>query len=103
MSGNLLFIVRLFVIATAVCMLFGRADARKTAPRKPSPEDSSKVELRNNAASLLADLLADEKNLGKILIIKHNSPQLGRLVKSISKTADDGSKQLEALAKNDAT
>jgi hypothetical protein len=37
------------------------------------------------------------------LIIKHNSPALGKLIKAISKTAGDGADELETLAKNDKT
>ncbi len=81
------------------------------APRKPdapaaaasSAPDAAKNEVRNNAASLLADLLGQDKNISKILIIKHNSPALGQLIKTISKTAGDGAKQIELLAKNDST
>jgi len=56
---------------------------------------------RHNALALLYDLLSDEKNLSKILIIKHNSDELGNLVKDISKTAADGAKVLESLAKEE--
>ena len=80
----------------------GHANTQNSAPPNPAP-DKSKIEVRNNAASLLADLLGDEKNVSKLLIIKHNSAELRRLIKAISKTANDGAEQLEALAKNDKT
>jgi hypothetical protein len=83
-------------------LLCGHANAQKSAPPNAAP-DKSKIEVRNNAASLLADLLGDEKNVSKLLIIKRNSAELGRLIKSISKTAGDGAEQLETLAKNDST
>jgi hypothetical protein len=96
------FVERLFIVSIAVSLFCGRSNARK--PAAPSPaEDAGKIEVRNNAASLLANLLGDEKNVSKILIIKHNSPELGRLIKSISTTAGDGAKELEALAKSDPT
>jgi len=57
--------------------------------------------VRNNALALLNDLLGDEKNLGKILLIKLESDELDRLVEAISKTAADGVKMLEAMAKAD--
>lgn len=66
-------------------------------------DDKSKLEIRNNAASLLVNLLGDEKNLSKILILHHGSAPLEKLVKSISKMADKDSKQLEALAKTDSS
>ena len=60
-----------------------------------------KLEIRNNAGSLLYDLLGDEKNVGKILIIKRNSEDLGQLIKAISEAAADSENQLALLAKND--
>src|ERR1700680_2002914 len=93
---------RLFIVSIAAGMLCGRGDARK--PAAPNPADGAgKIEVRNNAASLLADLLGDEKNVSKILIIKHNSAELGQLIKLISKTAGDGAKELETMAKSDTT
>jgi hypothetical protein len=86
----------------AAGLFCGHTNAQKSAPPNAVP-DKSKIEVRNNAASLLADLLGDEKNVSKILIIKRNSAELGRLIKAISKTANDGTEQLEALAKNDTT
>lgn len=59
------------------------------------------LQTRNNALALLDDLLGDEKNLSKILIIKHNSDELGKLVGDISKTAGDGAKMLESIAKTE--
>lgn len=61
--------------------------------------DTAKMELRNNAASLLYDLLSDEKNVSKVLIIKRNSDELGNLIKLISKTTGEGAVKMEALAK----
>jgi hypothetical protein len=88
-----------------VCCL-GLAMPCAGVPRANAADDSkeaNKIEVRNNAASLLADLFHEEKNVDKILIIKHNSPAFGQLIKSISKTAADGENKLEELAKNDKT
>lgn len=60
-----------------------------------------KQHVRNNCASLLYDLLSDEKNLSKILIIKRESHELNALVKTISHFAGDSAKQLEQFAKED--
>jgi hypothetical protein len=68
---------------------------------KKDDKDAQQIEARNNAASLLADLLGDEKNVSKLLIVKHSSPQTEQLIKTISKAADDGGKQLDSLAKVD--
>jgi hypothetical protein len=52
--------------------------------------------------ALLDELLNDEKNLSKILIIKRESPDLKRLVKDISEAAGKGAKLLKTLAKEDS-
>lgn len=56
---------------------------------------------RNNALALLYDLMGDEKNLGKVLLIKHHSDQLGKLVKDISNAAGEGVKMLNSMAKKE--
>jgi hypothetical protein len=88
-----------------ILCLVGGVFAGEASARQPNPPaaDASKAEVRNNAASLLADLLGKDKNVSKILIIKRNSAEFGKLIKSISKAADDGEKQLQALAKADPT
>jgi hypothetical protein len=57
--------------------------------------------VRNNAFALLSELLNEEKHLSKILIIKLESPELDRLIKDISRTAADGAKFLDAMARTD--
>jgi uncharacterized membrane protein YccC len=57
--------------------------------------------IRNNCASLLHDLLNDEKHLDKILIIKRESDELHQLVKRISETAAARATQLEEMSKTD--
>lgn len=92
-----------FIFCLVTGIFYGCADVQKSIPPTVSASDAKKIELRNNAASLLADLLDDEKNVSKVLIIKRNSTALGELIKAISKTTGDGEKQLETLAKNDPT
>jgi hypothetical protein len=81
----------------------GCANMKNSPPPIVSMPNAKKIELRNNAVSLLYDLLNDEKNVSKILIIKSNSDELGRLIKAISVSSDDAQKQLDALAKTDPT
>ncbi|HKX63599.1 MAG TPA: hypothetical protein VJS65_17205, partial [Verrucomicrobiae bacterium] len=50
---------------------------------------------------LLHQLLEDEKNLDKLLIIKKESRELHKLVKAIATTAAAGAKQLESYARSD--
>jgi len=54
---------------------------------------------RNNALALLDELLNEEKHVSKLLMIKRESPELNRLIKSISETAGRGADRLKALAK----
>ena len=63
----------------------------------------AQLQTRNNAASLLYDLLGNEKNVSKILIIKRNSEELGRLIKAISESTAAAHKQMDGLAASDAT
>jgi hypothetical protein len=60
-----------------------------------------KLQTRNNAASLLSDLLKDEQNVGKVFIVKNASPEVTDLVKLIGATAATHERELEELATND--
>lgn len=91
---------RLLALGFAAALLCGSCIAQKASP---PAADAGKIAVRNNAASLLADLLGNDKNIAKILVIKHGSAEMERLIRTISKTAGDGEKQLEALAKSDPT
>ena len=44
-----------------------------------------------------------EKNVSKILLIKKKAPAFDKLIKDISKTADDGEKHLDRFAKDNPT
>ena len=67
------------------------------------PVSAGKAGVRNNAASLLYDLLGDEKNVSKLLIIKRDRRELHDVIKNVSSTADAARKRLEKLAAEDAT
>jgi hypothetical protein len=92
---------RLILIIFSGFLLCGCAQPEKRASLDGQPPAREKLETRNNAASLLDDLLNDEKNVSKILIIKRNSEELGQLIKAISKGAAENQKQLERLTTND--
>jgi hypothetical protein len=94
---------RALIIIAAASLFFGCSTVQKTVPPVVPATDAKKMELRNNAASLLVDLLGDEKNVSKVLLVKKHSDELGALIKLISQTSADGEKQLETLAKNDAS
>jgi hypothetical protein len=77
------------------------APAPATAGHTEAAND--KMHLRNNASSLLEQLLDEEKNVSKVLIIKHGSRELSGLIKAISTAAADGAKRLKGLAQDDPT
>ena len=52
---------------------------------------------------MLFDLVGDERNVSKLLLIKHERPELGTLIKEISATSGQAYKQLEAFVKADPT
>jgi hypothetical protein len=96
--------IRIFGILFCAEIICGCATFHKTAPAKNAPAISAeKLQMRNNSASLLYDLLGDEKNVSKVLIIKSDREQLHSLIKAISTTTGDAAKQMDQLAKNDAT
>lgn len=93
-----------FILASLAALLFcGCAHFQKPAAKHQETLGSGKSEIRNNAASLLYELLGDEKDVSKILIIKRNSDELGRLIKSVSAAAAVNYKQLKQLAAVDPT
>jgi hypothetical protein len=92
---------RLNSILLAAVLFCGCAHLEKTQPAENHPITPEKLAIRNNAASLLYDLQGNEKNVGKILIIKHASQELGQLIKAISEVAAADEKQMEQLATND--
>jgi len=120
-STAIAFMTRLSIVCLAIGFSCSYANAGNAVPRsgaaqskdknqnkkeniqkdKRDDKEAQEIEARNNAASLLADLLGDEKNVSKLLIIKHGSPETDQLIKMISKAADDGRKQLDELAKAD--
>jgi len=77
------------------------APAPATAGHTEAADD--KMQVRNNASSLLAQLLDQEKNVSMVLIIKHGSRELSGLIKAISTAAADGAKRLKSLAQDDPT
>jgi hypothetical protein len=83
------------------CQLFRPKSEAPPDPPATEVSTNKTIDLptRNNALALLDDLLNDEKNLGKVLLIKHHSEQLGKLVKDISAAAGQGAKMVDSMAK----
>jgi hypothetical protein len=68
-----------------------------------SNEGGTSVETRNNAASLLYDLLGDEKNVSKVLLIKRERRELHDVIKRVAETCGVARERLEQLAREDRT
>jgi hypothetical protein len=93
----------IFWILLFTGFLFGCAPIQKSVPAASLSLSFGQLQMRNNSVSLLYDLLGDEKNVSKVLIIKGNRESLHSLIKNISATTGDGAKRLEQLAKIDPT
>jgi hypothetical protein len=97
------------VIGGLGIVLFLAFPARADIPPPPpsaaqlSTVAAQKLSLRNNAASLLAQLLDDEKGLHYVLLVKGHRAELQQLVQKISDTAAAAARTLADLAKADAT
>jgi hypothetical protein len=77
-----------------------------TPPTKPPPPaevtaEDQRFAIRNQGYSLLFQLLSDEANVSKLLIIKKESTDLGALVKDISRISAGAAKQIETFSKAD--
>jgi len=57
----------------------------------------------NHGYALLYDLMGDEGNVSKLLVIKRERPAFGELIKAISARSAAAHKQLEGYAKADRT
>jgi hypothetical protein len=92
-----------FASAMQIFLLCGCAHLENKPKQNHLPENVKKIELRNNAGSLLYDLLGKEKNITKILLIKRNGDDVAAFIKAIAATADESVERLERLLKIDPT
>jgi hypothetical protein len=83
-------------------VLAASTPAQPAAPSAP-PSAAKQLVLRNNAASLLYQLLGDEQGVHYVLLIKGHREQLQQVIKAISTTSAAGVKQIETLAEADPT
>jgi len=71
------------------------------APAKRPEVQAGSDSSDSHAYALLFDLLGDEKDVSKLLIIKRERAELGALIKQISRIAGDAHKKLAAFGKKD--
>jgi hypothetical protein len=85
------------LLAGAVC---GCSSLRSTSLTTP-PAAPTELQIRNNAASLLSDLLNDEQNVDKVLIVKSANQDVQALIKLIASNAAAYKRELDEMATND--
>jgi len=93
------------LLATFLVLLLCGCQSVQKRPGKGPPAgvtegNNPNLRVRDNAVALLSDLMGDEKNVSKILIVKHNSNELGKLIKDISATAGNGAKMIDEFSKS---
>jgi hypothetical protein len=88
----------LLTICWSGCALFKDASgpAKELPPAQQSPAPSPTT--RDEGYSLLYKLLADEKDVSKLLLIKKESAQIRDLIKEISRITGEAQKRLEKFA-----
>jgi hypothetical protein len=91
-----------FVCGLAVCT---GCRTSTQPPEKKNPETTVGTQTPRSGSgyALLFDLMGDEQNVSKLLIVKRERAELNELVKAISKTAGEAHKQLEAFGKADSS
>jgi hypothetical protein len=94
--------IQFMFLATAFTFTTTGCSSLHQNPQSSSAPATAASDVRNNAASLLYDLLGDERNVGKLLIIKRDREELHRVIKDISKTAAAAHGRLERFAKEDS-
>jgi hypothetical protein len=98
--------MRVPTLAVGVLLLCGFGWFKKDKPNSPnSKQEHSKQEQTIRAEdlpvgyALLFKLLSDEKDVSKLLLIKHDNRALHELIKEISHVTGDAHKSLEKFAK----
>lgn len=92
--------MRTFALLLMVAWASTGCGSLRPPPKPGSPAGTS---IRNNAYSLLFQLLDQEKDVSKILIIKRETTELHQLIKNISTVSGAGAGKLEQFAKADAS
>lgn len=86
-------------IALLIGAITGGCGSMSPNPDEPPPQRAPAV--RNNAYSLLYQLLNDERDVSKLLLIKRDSRELNRLAKDISITSGRAADQLKGFGEQD--
>jgi hypothetical protein len=77
-----------------------------TATKPPAPAEvtaqDQRYAVRNQGYSLLYQLVSDEQNVSKLLIVKKENADLGALIKDIARVSGEATKELERFSKADS-
>jgi hypothetical protein len=71
------------------------------APGDPALTENQNYRVRNQGYSLLYDLVSDEKDVAKVLLIKREHPQVRAIIQEISSFAGQLQKQLDQFSLED--
>jgi hypothetical protein len=85
----------------AISLLVGLLTGCQSPPVAPRTETTASQSTRNNAYSLLHQLLDEEKDISKLRFIKREDSDLKTLLKNVAATAQTGEEKLDAFAKLD--
>jgi len=86
-----------FLALGLASLLGGGCSTSKVAPAAPL----ERTQVGANSFVLLYQLLEQEKNVSKLLLVKRERVELKRLIKKISSASAQGAKTLEKFAKQD--
>src|SRR5688572_18811206 len=87
----------------AAVLLVSSAGCRHASPSSPAAAASERPQIRQNSLSLLHQLLDQQRNVDKLLIIKRESPETHRLIKAIASASGKGARRLESFAERDSS
>lgn len=87
------------ILPILLTFLNGCAFFRESSPAEPQAERVPSGS--HHGYALLYDLLGDEKDVSKLLIVKRERAELAALIKDISRVAADAHKTIEVLARLD--
>jgi hypothetical protein len=89
------------ILFPLLLLLSACATSTKPPPATAITAEDQRFAIRNQGYSLLFQLLSDQKDVSKLLIIKKENADLGALIKDISGISANAAKELENYAKAD--
>lgn len=92
---------RHFLLALGVASVAGGGCQLPQQP--PAAPATTQQQIRVNGYSLLHQLFDQQRNVDKLLVIKRESAELKRLIKTIASASAAGAERLEKFARQDAS